>query len=235
MKKIKIIKKLIKIFLFILIILSVAIIYKQNNFKKEYVEDEWTLFRIEEVTNPQQIFWYKNNLLVVKNSKIYELDLEERILQDFGIIDKDEILGEMDGDLVFMKFQNHIIHSPEEKATDIEILDMKREEVFSESFHETIKPVNIKKDFLIAEDNYLNSLQRTYKINLETGEIEHFEIEDDFEIQGEETTEILKGDKILFNIPKMNDITSFSLNGNLEKVAVVDIEGNIWIYFKKSI
>ncbi len=235
MKKTKTLKKILLIFLYLLILTTALIIYKQNGLEKGYVGDEWILHRIEEVKNPEQVFWHNNNLLVVKNSKIYELNLEERVLEDFGIIDKDEVLGEMNGDLVFMKFQNHIIQSPEEKATDIKILNMGREEVFSESFHETIKPVSIKKDFLIAEDNYLNSPQRTYKINLETGEIEQFEIEDDFEIRGEETTEIVKKDKVLFNIPKMNDITSFSLNGNLEKVAVVDIEGNIWIYFKKSI
>ena len=233
MKKVKRIKILILIFLYILILTSVIVIYKQNGFEKKDIENKWTLFRIEEVQNPDQVFWHKNNLLVVKNLKIYELNLEDRILKDFGVIDKDEVLGELDDNLVFMKFQNHTIYSPEENATDIEIFNMEREEIFSKSYHETIKPIKIKNNFLIAEDNYLNSPQRTYKINLENGEIELFEEQEDVEIRGEETTEIVKQEKVLFNIPKVNDITSFSLNGNLEKVALLDIEGNIWIYFRK--
>ncbi len=234
MKKAKTIRNLVLIFFYLLILTTAFLIYKRNGFEKKEVENEWILFRIEQIQNPRQILWYKNNLLVVKESNIYELDLETKELKDYGVIGEDEILAELEKDLVFIKYANHTIHNPDENATDIAILSMQREEIFSKSFHETIKPLYIKENFLIATDNYLNSPERNYNTDLNTGEIKLFEIVQDYTIQGEETVQIVKGEKVLFNIPKTNDITSFSLNGNLEKIALLDIEGNIWVYFKKS-
>ncbi len=233
MKKSKTMKNLILISLYIFLILAFLVIWQYHK-PNEPKQDEWSLLRIQDLTNPEQILWFQNKLLVVKNKTIKEFDFATRSFKDFEQINNNEILAELNNELVFVKYVNHVIYSPEEFATDVAIFNLDRQEIFSQSFHETVKPLHIEGDFLILMDNYLNSPERTYKIDLNVGNIESSEMSEGYTIQGDESISILKGEQVLVNIPKVNDIRSFSPNENFDKIALIDFEGNIWIYFKKS-
>lgn len=232
MKKTTIVKILIFVLLYILLVLSLVILFQKN---QEITKEDWTLYRLEEIQNPQQIFYFNNSFLFKKDSRIKKLNIEQRNLEDFLEIQENEILAEYKGQLVFVSYENHVITSPEENATDIEIQNLQREVIFSKSFHETIMPLYLEDEFLFLIDNYLNSPERTYRVDLQSGEIEFFQIKENLKLQGDEKIEILDSkDNVLLTIPKMNDITSFSANENLDQTVLVDMEGNVWIYFKKS-
>ena len=225
---------ILKIFIFtsllILLLISPLIFLKNDDLP---VKEENILFHIHETQNPDQILWYKDELFVKKDNKIKKLDIEKRILESFENIEENQILGIYKDELVLIEYENHIITTPQEDATDIIVLNLEGEEIFSKSFHETIKPLYIENNFLFLIDNYLNSPQRTYRVDFERGKIEFFEIKEELILQGGESIEILdQRSNLLFNIPKMNDITSFSVNENLNKVALIDMQGYVWIFLK---
>ncbi len=229
-KKTTILKMFIFTSLLILFLISSLIFFKKNELP---IKEENILFHLYEIQNPDQILWYKEEFFVTKDSKIKKLNIEKRTLEDFKAIKQNQILGIYKDELVLMEYENYIITTPEENATDIVILNLEEEEIFSKSFHETIKPLYIKDNFLFLIDNYLNSPERTYRVNLEKGEIEFVKIETQLILEGDEKIEVLdKDNNLLFNIPKVNDIMSFSVNENLDKIALIDTQGTIWIFLK---
>lgn len=201
--------------------------------KNELDKEQHTFFHIREEKDPDQIFWYKNDLLVKKDTIIKKLDFEERKLEFFLQAKENQNMAEYSNELVLMEYENHIITSPEEKATDIKILNIEKVEIFSKSFHETVMPLYIEDNYLFLIDNYLNSPERTYRVNLEDNDIELFEIKEKYSLEGGENIEVLdEENNLLMDIPKVNDIRSFSIHENLKKIALVDTEGMIWIYLK---
>lgn len=229
-KKNTILKIAIFTSLLFLLLISSLIFFKENDIP---IKEENILFRLYEIQHPDQVLWYKNELFVKKDEDIKKLNIEKRILENFKPIKSNQILGIYEDNLVLVEYENHIITTPQEDATDIVIFNFEGDEIFSKSFHETIKPLYIENNFLFLIDNYLNSPERTYRVNLENEKIELFEIEEQLILQGDETIEILdKESNLLFNIPKVNDITSFSVNENLDKIALIDIQGNVWIFLK---
>lgn len=232
MKKTTITKILIFVLLYTLVVLGLIIFLQKE---QKNIQEDWILYRLEQIQEPQQVFYFNDAFLFKKNSKVKKLNIEQRNLEDFLEMNDDEILAEYKEELVFVNYENHIITSPEENATDIKIKNLEGETIFSKSFHETIMPLYLENEFLFLIDNYLNSPERTYRVNLQSGEIEFFEIKEDLKLQGSEKIEVLDSkDNVLLTIPKVNDITSFSANENLDQIVLIDIEGNVWIYFKKS-
>lgn len=232
MKKTTITKILIFVLLYTLVVLGLIIFLQKE---QKNIQEDWILYRLEQIQEPQQVFYFNDAFLFKKNSKVKKLNIEQRNLEDFLEMNDDEILAEYKEELVFVNYENHIITSPEENATDIKIKNLEGETIFTKSFHETIMPLYLENEFLFLIDNYLNSPERTYRVNLQSGEIEFFEIKEDLKLQGSEKIEVLDSkDNVLLTIPKVNDITSFSANENLDQIVLIDIEGNVWIYFKKS-
>ena len=232
-RKKTIVKIILCLLLLILLLLLVVIVIKSERKEFEGIEDADVLFMLTELKNPEHKFWFKNTLYFQKNNFIYKLDIKERTVEKFLEIQGKQVLAHYENDLVLMKYKNHVITSPEQYATYIEITTLENETIFSKSFHETIKPTHIENDFLFLIDNYPNSPKRTYRVNLEDGDIELFEIIEEFILQGDESIKVLDHrSNLLFDIPKSNDITSFRVNEKEDRVVLVDIQGNIWIYLK---
>ncbi len=235
-KKTTIIKIIIFTTLYALFCITILIFLKNIEYKtiQQEQEEESVLFILQNLKNPDQMLWYEDELLIKKGGMIDVFDIEKRTLKEFSQVGKNEILAIYKNKFVLIAFQNHTITRPEEKATDIFILNLEdREEIFSFSFHETIAPIYIENNFLYLIDNYTNSPERTYRVNLQEEVLEHYEIKEELILRGDEIIKIFDIENhLLMEIPKKNDITSFSVNDKLNKIALLDIKGNIWIYLK---
>ncbi len=224
-----ILKKTIILFLLLLLFLSTILFFIYNREeRKTFEKEDWILFRIPGERFPEQLLWFKNDLFLKQGDVVKKFDFEKRVFEFFENIGLNDVLAEYEGELVNISYTNHEIQNPEEFATDISIEKIS----FSKSYHETIRPLYIEKDFLFLIDNYLHSPERTYRIDLKSGKIEFFEIET-LSMDGEENIEVFdsKGN-LLINIPKVNDISWFSTNKDYSKFALVDIEGYIWLYLR---
>lgn len=237
MKKHTTLKILIGISIYLMIIILSLIIVKKHiseeqDFEEIDIKDD-VFFKVEDFTNPDQIFWFKDDLLVKKESSVKKLNLEEKTLEKFLNIEEKQNLGEYKGELVFIDYENHVITSFEEKATDIEITDLEGNAIYSKSFHETVMPLYIENNYLFLIDNYLNSPERTYRVNLDGGNIELYEIEEEFELEVDEYTKVLDSkNDVLFEIPSITRISSFTLNEGEDRFAFVDVDGFLWVYLK---
>ena len=205
-----------------------------GNQENNEIKDEKTLYYIPNIQNPNQLVWYKNNLLIVKDDKIRKLNTKSREIESIGEIKENQVLSIYQNEIVYVQYENHIIMSPEEYATEIEVISKdEKEKIFSNKYHETIKPLEIKGNKLIVMDNYLNSPEREYKIDLEDGEIKRHNFSKP-SIKGEDSIIIIENGEEMFNIPKFNNIISVNINSEEDKVSMIDKKGYIWIYFKKQ-
>ncbi len=211
----------------------IALIYLFTfNQKDTRVENE-KFFRVENILFPEQILWFKEELYILKDTKVFIFDVFKRELKYYGSIDEENLLGVYDDEIVYMRYKNKDILSKDEFATEISVLK-NEEEIFFSEFHETVKPIFIKENKIYAIDNYLNSPNREYIIDMETKDIENTKI-DNFKIDGLENIIVLDydGNEIL-TIDKVNNISFFEVNEEKDSFAFVDAKGNIWIYLKNK-
>jgi len=237
--------KIIKIFivLILLLFLIIIVIYifsKTNNIdeveeriENEEIEKNYTLYYIPNFKNPEQFLWYKDDLLIVSNDEVFQFDIKNRIYEKVGRIKENEVVGIYDNEVVYMRFENHVITSPEEYATEIEILSEGRDKkIFAKKYHETVKPLKIIEEDLILIDHYFNSPERTYKVKLGNGEIERYDIPE-ISIQGTEYIKVFKDSKEKFKIPRFNNIIYAKIHSRKNKVALMDEKGYIWLYIRQ--
>jgi len=224
-------KALVFLICFFTILTLAVLIYTIFKDDEKIYEEKKILFRIKDVKSPKQILWYKGELFLVIENHIKKFCLEKRKVEFFAEIEENHILGEYTNELVYIEYENHVIESPEEYATYISIFDLtKGNTLFSREYHETIKPMYIEENFLFLIDNYFNSPNRTYRINLESGDIEKYDVEQ-IKIEGTESIRILK-DNRTFEIPLVNKIQDISIDKEKDRVALIDTQGSIWIYLE---
>jgi hypothetical protein len=224
-------KVLLVLICFFAILIPIIFLYTISQHEQENQEKKEILLRIENIKDPKQIFWYEDNLYIVHNGKIKKFNLEKRETKFFSTIDENQILAKYFGKLVYIEYQNRIIENPREYATQISIFDLKkRESFFSQEYHETIKPIYIEDNFLFLIDNYFNSPGRTYRIDLESGNIERYNFEEP-KIEGTESVRIFTEDRI-FDIPLINMIRHISIDESKKRVALIDTRGYVWIYLE---
>ncbi len=215
--------------------LTLAFLINSKYKAEKFSQKEWVLFRVEDIQDPEQILWFEENLFIKKDIVVKKLVLESRALSDFKKIEQNNNLSIYNDELVFLSYENFEIFHPDEIATEVKIFNKEMELLFSKTFNETLMPIFIEDNFLILIDNYFNSPERTYRVNLGGGELELFNLNENFKIEGEENIQIMGVDgEVLVEIPKKNDIRSFSANENFEKLAFVDTQGDLWIYFLKN-
>lgn len=221
-------KKDLAITLLVLVLIILGIIYL-SIYNSQAEEENWVLYRVPEIQEPTQILWYGDELLFVVGKSVSKLNLENLVIEKYKSIEDNEILAVYGDDLVHIHYKNHIINEPTEYATEIRIINSG--DIFHEKYHQTIKPLFIKDNKLFLTDNYVNSPERTYEVDLHTGDIKLGDFAQP-KIQGDEYIEIVDG-KTIFRIEKINNITSFEVNPSKTKVALLDTQGNVWIYFKR--
>lgn len=210
-----------KYILLLLVILSIIggiLLYRFSNRKVE------TLYMISNISNPRQVFWINDYLYLVSEGKYYKYDIYKRDIQELGLINENEIL---DKELNIISYQNIEIKSEEEYATKIVTKGKEYQ------YHETIKPISAYGKKIIAIDNYPNSPERKYNLNLETNSIEPYtEI---YSLSGENNIVISKGKKELITISKYNDVKEFFIDEKESKLAFIDNDGYLWIYIPAEI
>lgn len=104
----KTIKILIIIF-FTIVCYYTLFISIQKNFLIDRHQGEWTLLWIKDIQSPEQIIWYGNNFLIVKEGVIYNFNIKEINIEEFGLIKEGEVLGIYNDDIVYIQYARHAL------------------------------------------------------------------------------------------------------------------------------
>lgn len=160
-------------------------------------------FTVPGITNPQQLFWRNDEeLLLVKDGDIYDLDIFSQNIKYIGRIQTNVFLGiDKNNQLEYCEFEHSLIHSSKEFSTRFKVRDKELK------FFETIRPIYLQDNVIIAKTAVDILEQHYYKIDIDTEEkieIPHppYELNDQWRTFNED---IFGNIQVEFNIRKLID------------------------------
>jgi hypothetical protein len=106
-----------------------------------------------------------------------EVNVLKRDVKEIGKRGNNEFVG-YDNSLMFCKIEHYIIQSEKEFSTKFTVLNKQREVVKELYFFETIRPLYINRDIIIATTAVDFLEKHFYKIYIESGEIEEIFLKD---------------------------------------------------------
>lgn len=120
---------------------------------------------IPNITNPQQIVWVNlNEVSIVKEENIYLVDVWNMDIQKKGERLPNEFVGiDEEGNVLLCSFENFVISSKDDYSTRIVIKGKEYK------YFETIRPIYLRDNTLVAMTGVDFLEQHIYKINLDDG------------------------------------------------------------------
>jgi hypothetical protein len=139
-------------------------IQERSSIKKEFRE-------IANITNPQQVIWRNDNrILFVLEDELLEYRVDEDTLTNVGKREPNQFVGiGEDDEIIFCGIEHYIISSPKEFSTKftIKIPNKEDKELY---FFETIRPLDINGEEIIAVTALDFLEENFYKIDIESGD-----------------------------------------------------------------
>jgi len=190
-------------------ILSVFIINKDVDARK------YQFSPIEGISNVQQGIWVNEKEIVfVKDSEILLYNIEDREKKYLTEREGNEFVGIGRDGVLLCSIEHYEIQSLNEFSTVFKIYNKQRDDTKELKFFETIRPIYMNDEVIIAVTALDFLEEHFYKINIESGKYEEIEIE-----KKKYNIKIPKG----FQMKK-----AFIRNQN--KYIIEDMFGNLYIY-----
>ena len=202
------------------ILLSLILPFLPNSIQEE-VMTQREFREIENITSPQQVIWRDDNrILFVLESNLLEYNIVEDTLLDIGERKPNQFVGiSKDDEIILCDIEHYMISSHDEFSTKfkVEIPKEKKKELY---FFETIRPVYINEERIIAI-TALDFLEKNYyRIDIESGE--------------KKQITPLKKVKRRILIPKEVQFKKAYIR-NKDRYVVEDIFGNIYLVTREKL
>jgi hypothetical protein len=142
------------------------------------ISGEMTEYMVPNIADIQQVIYVDiHRVLLVNEDSILEVNVLKRDVKEIGKRGNNEFVG-YDNSLMFCKIEHYIIQSEKEFSTKFTVLNKQREVVKELYFFETIRPLYINRDIIIATTAVDFLEKHFYKIYIESGEIEEIFLKD---------------------------------------------------------
>ncbi len=203
-----------------IILLSLVLTFLPSDLQ-ERLSVERKFREIENITNPQQVIWRDDNrILFVLEEKLLEYSVEEETLTEIGQREPNEFLGiGENGEIIFCGIEHYIISSPDEFSTKfaIKIPNQEKKDLY---FFETIRPLFISEERIIAVTALDFLEENFYRIDIENGD--------------KKQVPPLRKVKRKVLVPKDIQFKKAYVR-NRERYVVEDIFGNVYLFTQKVI
>jgi len=208
------ISKIISIIFSLILPLLPTSIQEKLSIQKEFKE-------IENITNPQQVIWRDDNrILFVLEDELLEYRIDEDTVTNVGSREPNQFVGIGENDeIIFCDIEHYIISSPKEFSTKftVRIPNKEDKELY---FFETIRPLNINGEEIIAV-TALDFLEKNYySIDIENGK--------------KKQIPPLKKVKRSVLVPKDIQFKKAYVR-NEHRYVIEDIFGNVYLFIQKEV
>lgn len=132
---------------------------------------------IANITNPQQVIWRSSDRIIfVTDEDIWEHVVSENSSIHIGKRKPNEFVGlDVDGSILLCEIEHYIISSPDEFSTKFVVKDYNKDEEIEMSFFETIRPIYLDSEKILAV-TAVDFLERHfYEIDIKSGEMKEIE------------------------------------------------------------
>lgn len=129
-------------------------------------------FLVEGIRNPQQVLWQDEyEVILVQDMDIFRLNVLTREQKEIGERQPNEFVGlNSKGELMFCEIQHFLIQERDEYSTIFKIYDQERDLIKELKFFETIRPVYLSDNNIVAV-TALDFLEtHYYDISIQSGE-----------------------------------------------------------------
>lgn len=200
-------------------LLSVCVTFlKEANIK-------YSIENIDNVISPQQILQLSaNELIFVINSEVLLYKTTSKELEVITYRKPNEFVGINNGEILFCNFEHYSIDSPNQFSTKFSLYDSKHNPIKDFLFFETIRPIEIVDNKIIAITAVDFLQKHKYSIDIGSGEKEEIPLE----TSDEDTL-------VEDSIRNQNglDIKQAKKIGENEYI-IIDIFGNTYHYTQKE-
>ncbi len=142
------------------------------------ISGQRTEYMVANIVDVQQVIHVDTQrVLLVNEESILEMDVLQRDVEEIGKREGNEFVGYDDG-LIFCRIEHYIIQREKEFSTKFTVLDSERGIVKELSFFETIRPLYMDKDIVIATTAVDFLEKHFYKIDIASGEMEEIFLKD---------------------------------------------------------
>ena len=142
-------------------------------FSQERIE-----YMLPNIVDVQQIIEIAHSrVLLVNEGDILQVDVLSRDIEKLGERDGNEFVG-YDNGLTFCRIEHYIINSEDEFSTKFTVLDEERDVVKEFQFFETIRPLYLDNNMIVATTAVDFLEKHFYKISVESGEMEEIFLDD---------------------------------------------------------
>lgn len=171
---------------------------------------------IEGISSPHQVSWISNEeVLIVQEKDIFKYNILSKDLEKLGEREPNSFVSvNSKGELMFCEFEHFIIHSPEEFSTIFRIKDMDGNLIKEIKVFETIRPIYMDEEEIIAVTAMDFLEEHFFKINIESEKKE--EIDSPYR-------------KYSFDIPRYIDVRRVFVRSK-DLYIIEDMNGNLILY-----
>ena len=142
-------------------------------FSQERIE-----YMLPNIVDVQQIIEIAHSrVLLVNEGDILQVDVLGRKVKKVGERNGNEFVG-YDNGLLFCRIEHYIIDSEDEFSTKFTVLDEERDVVKEFQFFETIRPLYLDNNMIVATTAVDFLEKHFYKISVESGEMEEIFLDD---------------------------------------------------------
>ena len=142
------------------------------------ISGEITEYMVPNITDIQQVIYADiHRVLLVNEESILEVNVLKRDVKEIGRRGENEFVG-YDNSLMFCKIEHYIIQSEKEFSTKFTVLNKQREVVKELYFFETIRPLYMDNNIVIATTAVDFLEKHFYKIYIESGDMEEIFLKD---------------------------------------------------------
>ena len=188
-----------------------------------FPKEEIAINMVANITSPQQVIWKSSDeIIFVTDADIWEYSISQDMGRIIGTRETNEFVGvdykkEEEKELLFCKIEHYIISSYDEFSTKFTISRKSEEQEKEVSFFQTIKPIYMDEEKIIAKTAMDFLQEHFYIIDINTGELK--EIEEP------------KKKRFKLYIPKDIDFKNAYVRDN-ERYVIEDLFGNIYVCVK---
>jgi hypothetical protein len=171
---------------------------------------------ISNITNVQQVlFKNRNEIVLVKDGDIFLYNVESRELSEVGERDPNDFVGlTSNGEILLCSMEHFLIDSYDDFSTKFTIRNLGEDQGKEMKFFETIRPIYLDEEKIIAVTAIDFLEQHRYLIDLEDGSMEELVVEKkSFGVKVPESIEV-------------KDVHYY----NKEMYVLEDVFGNMYLY-----
>lgn len=132
---------------------------------------------VANITSPQQVVWKSDDLIIfITDGDIWEYSISKDSSTNLGKREPNEFVGVGDdGQILLCTIEHFTISSPDEFSTRLVVKDTESDESKEMYFFETIRPISLDSEKIIAVTAVDFLEQFFYEIDIESGDMREIE------------------------------------------------------------